>query len=126
MKSPLVARIRHWEDPVIVLIGLQLLAAPWMIDYQTDVPAAVNAQVAGAALAIVGVCACLRYRAWLQRLAAAISLWLLVSPFALGFVNVKSAMLNAGIAGAAVLLLSILTLSSKLRREQPWSKADFN
>ena len=126
MKPPLFARIRHWEDPVIVLIGLQLLAAPWMIDYQTDVPAAENAQLVGAALAAVGLGACLHYRAWIQRLAAAISLWLLVSPFALGFVNVKNAMLNAEVAGTAVLLLSILTLLSRLRREQAWSKRDAN
>jgi hypothetical protein len=116
--------IRHWEDPVVALIGLQLLGAPWIIDYQTDVAAAANAHIAGAALAAVGIGAFLRYRPWLQWLAAAMAFWLLVSPFALAFVNVKSAMLNAELAGTAVVLLSMTRLLSKSRREAAWSKAD--
>jgi hypothetical protein len=117
MKPP-----RHWQDAVTALIGLQLACAPFTLDYQGDGAATRNAVVAGVALLATGVAARLEFRRWIEAVTAAIGLWLLISPFALGFVNVKLAAYNAEVAGGAELLLVMFALFAKDARDAPWTK----
>jgi site-specific recombinase len=115
---------RHWEDIVTALLGLQLLVAPRVIDYQGDGIATANAVAAGITMVITGVVARLAFRRAIEGVNALVALWLLVSPFALGFVNVKLAAQDAWVTGAAEVLLVIWTLLAREPRELPWTKAD--
>ena len=119
-----MSKPRHWEDPATALAGLWLVASPWVLDYQGDTTAMVNASASGTALIILGVAASIFFRHWMALFAAAIALWLLISPWTLGFVNVKLAAWNEEVAGAMVFLLSVWTLLSRDTGEDEWEPAE--
>jgi hypothetical protein len=114
----------HWQDVATTLLGLQLAIAPRVIDYQGDGIATANAVAAGIALLVMGGLARLAFRRGIEGINALIALWLLASPFALGFVNVKLAAQDAWVTGAAELLLVMLTLGARDPGDAPWSKTD--
>jgi hypothetical protein len=115
---------RHWQDSATAMIGLLLVCAPWLVDYQGDTIATLNACASGLALATVGVAALYAYRGWLEGAGALLGLWLLAAPLVLGFVNVKLAAWDAALSGGAELLLVVFNLLGKDPRDLPWAKAD--
>jgi hypothetical protein len=83
-----------------------------------------NAVATGVTMLVTGVAARLAFRRAIEGVNALVALWLLVSTFALGFVNVKLAAQDAWVTGAAEVLLVIFTLLAREPRDLPWAKAD--
>ncbi len=105
MKQP-----KHWQDPLNALIGVWVILSPWALGFQDIQMAMVNAVVIGAALLAAALGATFVPRAWEEWTEGAMGLWLMASPWALGFSMYRNAMLSTLIAGIAVVALALWTL----------------
>lgn len=103
---------RHWQDALVLMIGIWLVASRWILTYRSpdtvglDI-ASWNFIVVGVTLVILGFIAITSYRLWQEWLDVAAAVWLIVSPWALGFHQaMPTAMWNAIICGLAVIVIS--------------------
>lgn len=105
MKQP-----KHWQDPLNALIGVWVILSPWALGFQDTQVAMANAVVFGLALLAAALGATFVPRAWEELTEGAIGLWLMASPWALGFSMHRNAMLSTLIAGIVVAALALWTL----------------
>jgi hypothetical protein len=91
----------RWQDWMHALLGVWLLAAPFLMNYSGSAGgvATRNSVAVGVALivvALVGVLKRLPRRRWL---ALGLGVWLILSPFVLGYAGAEAAAWNAIITG---------------------------
>ncbi len=103
-------QMKHWQDPVNALLGAWVVLSPWALGFQDETMAMFNAVVVGLALIAAAMGAILVPRAWEQWTEGALGLWLVISPWALGFSTHEQAMLNMVAAGLIVMALALWTL----------------
>ena len=103
-------QLKHWQDPLNALIGIGVMLSPWALGFQDENVMMANAVVVGLALVAVGMGAIFVPRAWEEWTEGALGLWLIASPWALGFSTHRTAMLGAVIAGIVVAALALWTL----------------
>lgn len=104
-------QMKHWQDPVNAVLAAWLVLSPWVVGYSTDTVATTNAVVVGVALAAAALGAMLVPRAWEEWTEAALGLWLIASPWLLGFAAVTNVMYTAVGIGIAVVALAAWTLT---------------
>jgi hypothetical protein len=104
-------QVKHWQDPVNALIGVALILSPWALGYQAETAAMANAIVIGLALIAAALGAIFVPRAWEEWTEGALGLWMIVSPWVLGFSSVQTAVSAAVIAGFAIAVLAVWTLT---------------
>lgn len=97
----------RWEDWVNLLIGIWLFVSPWVMGYSTVQAPALNAYVMGAALILLTAIALYIPRRWEEWVNSIIGLWMVVSPWILGFSAMTAVTWNAAIIGLAVLAISL-------------------
>lgn len=102
--------LKHWQDPVNALVGACLIISPWALGFQSAAAAMLNATLVGLVLVAAALGAILVPRAWEEWTEFALGLWLLASPWVLGFAHLSDARLGAVIAGVVVTVLSLWTL----------------
>ncbi|WP_298929985.1 SPW repeat protein [uncultured Ramlibacter sp.] len=107
MRSP-----KHWQDGVNAALGLWLMLSPWALGFQGMSMAMSNAIVMGLALVAVALGAMLLPQAWEEWSEGALGLWLMASPWLLGFGWQRDAMLSTSLTGLLVLVLALWTLAS--------------
>ena len=95
-------QLKHWQDPVNALLGLWVLLSPWALGFQDEQTIMLNAVIVGAALVAVALGAIFVPRAWEEWTEGVLGLWLIASPWALGFNTHEQATLNAVVAGLAL------------------------
>ena len=77
--------LKHWADAVNAILGVWLVVSPWLLGYQ-DVSAAMwNASIVGVALIAVAMGAIFVPRAWEEWTECGLAVWLVASPWLLGF-----------------------------------------
>lgn len=103
---------KHWQDPVNALIGLGLFLSPWLFDFTNQSTAAANAALVGIVLMAVAIGATVVPRAWEEWTEAALGLWLVISPWVLGFADRMDIMRMTVGAGVVVLVLAAWTLAT--------------
>ncbi|WP_454854087.1 SPW repeat protein [Rhizobium binxianense] len=106
---------RRWQDHAAFIIGMWLIASPWAFgSFSADsVPlgaAAWNFLACGAVVAILAVAALVSYRLWEEWFELLIGIWLIISPWMLGFTLQPIFVWNALICGCALLMLSLTVL----------------
>ena len=104
-------RISRRESPLDLYnlaLGGFLIASPWLF-HMTRESARVETWGAGALLAAVSVAALLAFSPWEKWIALVVGLWMMASPWALGFMHTPAMKVNIGI-GAVVVFLSGLEL----------------
>jgi predicted MFS family arabinose efflux permease len=97
----------HWQDVVNWLLGVGLFFSPWAFGFEAQQTAAWNAHVVGAILAVMALAAILAFQEWEEWVSVALGAWLVISPWALGFSAVHTAMLTHVVIGVAALVLAI-------------------
>src|SRR6187431_1831815 len=101
MRSP-----KHWQDAANASLGIWLILSPWVLGFQGMSMAMSNAVVMGLALVAVALGAMLLPQAWEEWSEGALGLWLLASPWLLGFGWQRDALLNTSLTGLVVLVLA--------------------
>lgn len=103
-------QLKHWQDAVNVLLGAWLVLSPWALGFQGDALVTSNAVLVGLALVATALGAILVPRAWEEWTEAFIGLWMMASPWVLGFYGLRQAMFGAMITGLVVIVLAMWTL----------------
>jgi hypothetical protein len=105
---------KHWQDPVSAMAGVAILVSPWPAGYAMAQPALANAVIVGALLLTGAILAAVIGHAWAECGIAALGIWLLMSPWVLGFVDAASIRV-AVVMGGVVLLLAGAALAAEWR-----------
>ncbi|MFC6281453.1 MULTISPECIES: SPW repeat protein [Polaromonas] len=103
-------QLKHWQDPLNGLLGVWMLLSPWALGFQGTTMAMANACIIGLALIATALGAIFVPRAWEEWTEAALGLWLVISPWALGFNTHYQATMNAVVSGMVILVLALWTL----------------
>ncbi len=105
---------RHWQDDITVLLGAWLIVSPWVLGFAGTQAAVWNAVLAGVFILLISLAALTRFEEWEEWLDMAIGLWLIASPWALGFASLgagvematAAATWNVVLAGLATVIMS--------------------
>ena len=108
---------KHWQDWGNLVLGLWILVSPWVLQLTTAVGAEAtggavnnaatwNLALVGIAVAALAVAAIFAFQAWEEWTNVGLGVWLLISPWALGFSSSALLMWNAVIAGALIAVLA--------------------
>ena len=117
--------LKHWQDAVNAVLGVWLVLAPWALGCAAETAAMANMVVVGAALLAAALGAIFLPRAWEEWTEGLLGLWLVASPWLLGFERTIAARNCAVITGVVVLALALWTIavdkdySAWLRKEKP-------
>jgi SPW repeat len=111
---------KHWQDVVNAVLGLWVIISPWVLGFDGSSMAMSNAVVVGVLLVATALGAVFVPRAWEEWTEAGIGLWLVVSPWILGFSGHRNAMLSTVIAGAIVVAMALWTLFTDKDYSAAW------
>lgn len=95
-----------------LLAGLWLVASPWVLAYGAETRPTWNAIVAGGLIALIALYSLYQAFAWQEWANFGLGLWLVVSPWALGFSAMQSVMLNAVAVGMLVTALAFWAIAT--------------
>ena len=98
---------RQWQDALNALLGLWLVISPWLLGYAGETLAAWNAWIPGVIIAVAAIAALTAFHAWEEWVNAALGLWLVISPWLLGYAGVTAALWNHVIVGLLTLALAL-------------------
>ncbi len=100
------------ESDAMMVMGVQLLlgaaplALPWILQFTTAPVAAWNVWISGGIIAVLAAAALYQVQKWEEWTNAVIGIWLVVSPWVLGFSNDAMTTWNAAIIGLVVLCVA--------------------
>ncbi|NMM90694.1 hypothetical protein B2J88_41270 [Rhodococcus sp. SRB_17] len=112
-------QVKHWQDPVNALLGAWLALSPWVLGFQNQMAPTANGVVVGVALIAAALGAYFLPRAWEEWTEGVLGLWMVASPWVLGFSTNHIAMVNAVVSGIAVALLALWVLATDADY-RPW------
>lgn len=108
----MMKRLKHWQDVVSVVVGLWLIASPWVLGLRGPLQALGDFVVIGAVLAGFALTAVFLPESWEEWSELVLGLWLVASPWILGFNDVQPALLNAVASGGIVTVLAVWVLGT--------------
>jgi hypothetical protein len=104
----------HWQDWVTTIVGIWVFVTPWALPFfftgsGASGVVAWNHYIAGLVIVVLSVAALATYEEeWEGWMDAVAGLWLISSPWVLGFSTMKAFAWNAIITGAINVILSEL------------------
>ena len=105
-------QLKHWQDAVNAILGAWLVLSPWAMGFQGETMAMSNADIVGLALIAAALGEIFVPRAWEEWTEGALGVWLVVSPWVLGFGGSFGPRLDAVVVGILVVALSAWTLAT--------------
>ena len=104
--SPGSRQSSTWEDWTNLILGLWLIASPWLLHFTGTTAAAWNGWISGAIIAALAAAALYQVQKWEEWTNVVVGIWLAVSPWVLGFSNDPATTWNAVIVGLGVLCVA--------------------
>jgi hypothetical protein len=96
-------RFRRWQDWINLLLGAWLLASPWAMNFAGSAHgAAWNAYVVGAAIVLFAGAAMYMRDTWEEGVNILLGIWMIVSPWMIGFNTSNRVTANAVVCGLFV------------------------
>ena len=108
---------KHWQDWIILIVAVWLLCSPWWLEYFTGRPytdqtaASWNSVFLGLAVAIFAIWALNQPHKWEEWTNLVLGLWVVVSPWALGFHAYTIATVNMVTVGGVIMLFAAIGLA---------------
>lgn len=109
-------RSDRWRNWVMLVLGAWLFLTPWIFGFTVGAPvegattgfstAAWNAWIVGVVIAALALWAALRFAEWHDWVNGVLGVWLVVSPWILGFAALTAAVWNHVIVGLVVVILA--------------------
>jgi hypothetical protein len=93
----------RFADVTSFFAAVCLAVAPWVLGFTGSAVAARNAWASAAVMALLALAALWRYAEWEEWLQGAVGLWVVVSPWLLGFAGVTTALWTHVAIGLVVL-----------------------
>lgn len=110
---------KRWQDWANLLLGLWLFVSPWMLQY-ADSTAAWNAYVMGAGIVVFAAFAAYMPRTWEEVINTLLGVWLVVSPFLLGFAGMAGVALHTVVIGVLVMAFAMWAMFSDRTFYERW------
>jgi hypothetical protein len=107
-------RNEAYIDWINLLLGIALLISPFLMGFATGVPMT-NAVLAGVIIAALAIAALVSFAQWEEWLNLILGLWVLVSPWVLGFTGITVAFQTHVVIGLAVAILAAVELFLVMR-----------
>jgi SPW repeat len=101
----------QWEDWVGIALGAWMLVSPWIVGFSGHDAATINALVMGSILVLEELLELQvheKVEEWIDLVAG---VWLIVSPFALGFASLTAATVNTMAVGVLTVLFAAWAMS---------------
>ena len=105
-----------WKNIICMLAGLWLWISPFVLQFKLGSDASGDASIVGIFISALAMMAVAVPQAWEEWSKVALSVWLLASPWLLGFSHQTVARDNIMIIGLIVVVLSLWSL---IRRTMP-------
>jgi len=113
---------KRWQDQVILLIGIWLIASPWVLGYPANSGPAENAIAAGVIMAALAAFDLYKTYAWAVFLNLVVGVWVAISPWFVD-VNQDLAMTTSLVfSGIATVVLGLWELRSDPELHQQWTR----
>ena len=107
-----------WEDWVGMALGVLLIASPWLAGYSGNQNAVANAVIAGGVIVLAELLGPLGVAKIGEAIGAGAGLWLMASPFVLGFGSqLVAAVVTAGM-GLLILLFTAWTMTPAAEEDE--------
>lgn len=113
---------QHWQDWINGMLGLWVFGSPWFLEHTmvTEVPARGtlgmwNLWVIGLAVVVIAGFALYAFNAWKELANLILGVWLVASPWALGFSTSDMLMRNAVSFGALIVFFAAWALYDATR-----------
>ena len=100
-----------WQDSLNLLLGAVLFLSPWLFGFAPEQTAASNAYVVGAIVAVMALAALFAFQAWEEWVSGVLGVWLVISPWVLGFSGHATAMYTHVLIGIAAIVLAVWATS---------------
>ncbi len=109
---------QRWQDWLVALIGAWLVLSNWILTFQASEPLSAltgrlifwNSAIVGVVALVLAVMSLASHKAWEEWVNIVLGLWLAISPWVLGFTNVRNAVLNVTLCGLAIVVSSAWSL----------------
>jgi len=103
---------KRWQDWVSLLLGLWLFISPWVRQYPDEFPSATwNAYILGAAIVVCAALAMSMPKIWEEGVNFVLGVWLIVSPWVLGFSSYRNVTTSTVIVGVLVAVLATWSMA---------------
>lgn len=106
----------RWQDWANLIFGVWILVSPAVLVMDTGGVAAWNAYVLGIAVGVIAIIALIQPAGWEEVINLLLGLWLLASPWILGFSAVSAAVTNQVIFGLLIVVGALWALSESSGR----------
>lgn len=94
--------VDQYQDWINLILGAVLFLAPWLFGFADATAAAWNAWIAGIVVAALSIAALVRFAEWEEWVNVVVGIWILVSPWVLGFSGITSAMWVCVVLGIVI------------------------
>lgn len=111
---------KRWQDQLILLLGLWLIASPWVLGYPSDSPPTTNAVVAGIIMAALAAFDLYKTYVWAVVLNLVVGAWVTVSPWVIGMLQDRAMMISLIVSGVATVVLGLWELRSDPELHRQW------
>ena len=111
--------LKRWQDWINQVLGSWLFISPWVLNYN-GTTAAWNAYALGAAIVVFALIAAYMPKAWEEMINTLLGVWLVVSPFVLGFAEPKRIALHTVLIGILVTAFAVWAMASDKRLYKRW------
>lgn len=98
-----MTKSKNFQDWVNLVLAVLLFIAPWLLRFSTDLTASYNAWISGVVVGIIAVTALTAFAEWEEWLEMLVGLWVVISPWALGFALDRTATWSHVILGLLVI-----------------------
>jgi SPW repeat len=109
-KSKFLSEHKTWEDVAGMFLGLILMLSPWIVAQTTNGSAVANAGIVGFFLVLLAGFEMSRLHRWEEVATLLFGLWMIVSPYALGYEMITPLATVHQAIGALVSVLAVLQL----------------
>jgi hypothetical protein len=110
---------RRWQDWANLILGAWVLVSPRVLDY-AGTTAALNAYVMGAGIVVFALIAAYMPKAWEEIINMLLGVWLVVSPFVLGFSAMTGIALHTVVVGILATAFAIWAMSNEQSFYKRW------
>jgi hypothetical protein len=112
--------LKHWQDPVIALLGAWLAISPWVLGLQANTAVLAGSVIVGLVLIAAAIAAMYAPHIWEHWVTALLGALTGISPWLLGYAENQTAVISAAIVGIAVLVLSMWVLARDIKPASWW------
>jgi hypothetical protein len=111
---------KRWQDQVILLLGLWLIASPWAMGYPSASPPMTNAVIAGIIMVAMAAFDLYKTYVWAVVLNIVVGAWVAVSPWFVGILHDRTMMASLIATGVATVILGLWELRTDPELHQQW------